>query len=66
VIVWKSLREEQRDALLHSRLLAVEGIWQRDLESGGEVRNLIARRLKNMTPLLGRLGRGANRSRDFH
>ncbi|WP_395685766.1 error-prone DNA polymerase [Caenimonas koreensis] len=66
VIVWKSLREEQRDDLLQSRLLAVEGIWQRDVESGGEVRNLIARRLKNMTPLLGRLARGSSQSRDFH
>jgi error-prone DNA polymerase len=66
VIVWKSVREAQRDALLHSRLLAVEGIWQRDMESGGEVRHLVADRLKDLTPLLGRLGRQGNRSRDFH
>jgi error-prone DNA polymerase len=66
VIVWKSVREAQRDALLHSRLLAVEGIWQRDVESGGDVRHLVADRLEDLTPLLGRLGRQGNRSRDFH
>jgi len=66
VIVWKSLREQQRDEVLQSRLLAVEGIWQRDVASGGQVRNLVAHRLKDLTPLLGRLGRGAKSSRDFH
>ncbi|HWP12270.1 MAG TPA: error-prone DNA polymerase, partial [Ramlibacter sp.] len=35
VIVWKTLREEQRDDLLKARLLAVDGIWQRDVDSGG-------------------------------
>jgi error-prone DNA polymerase len=66
VIVWKSLREQQREELLLSRLLAVEGIWQRDVDSGGNVRNLIAHRLKDLTPLLGRLGRLPSSSRDFH
>jgi error-prone DNA polymerase len=66
VIVWKSLREAQREELLLSRLLAVEGIWQRDVESGGNVRNLIAHRLKDLSPLLGRLGHQPSRSRDFH
>jgi error-prone DNA polymerase len=66
VIVWKSVREQQRDELLKSRLLAVDGIWQRDIESGGQVRHLIANRLKDLTPLLGRLGRQARSSRDFH
>jgi error-prone DNA polymerase len=66
VIVWKTLREQQRDDLLKSRLLAVEGTWQRDAGSGGQVRNLIASRLKDLTPLLGRLGQQANSSRDFH
>jgi error-prone DNA polymerase len=67
VIVWKSLREEQRDDLLKARLLAVEGTWQRDVESGGQVRHLIASRLKDLTPLLGRLGRQTRSgSRDFH
>jgi error-prone DNA polymerase len=68
VIVWKSLREEQRAELLHSRLLAVHGVWQRSEESGtakgyGAVRNLVAHRLEDLTPLLGRLGTS---SRDFH
>jgi error-prone DNA polymerase len=66
VIVWKSLRESQREAVLLSRLLAVEGIWQRDVASGGNVRNLIAHRLKDLSPLLGRLGQQRNSSRDFH
>lgn len=63
VIVWKSLRERQRQALMHARLLAVYGVWQRDEESGGEVRHLIARHLRDLTPLLGQL---ATQSRDFH
>ena len=63
VIVWKSLREKQRSELLHSRLMAVYGVWQRDEESGGEVRHLIAQHLVNLTPLLGGL---ATRSREFH
>jgi error-prone DNA polymerase len=58
VIVWKSLRERQRQELLHSRLLAVYGVWQRE----GEVRHLVAKRLHDLTPLLGRL---ATESRDF-
>ena len=66
VIVWKSLRELQRDDLLQSRLLAVEGVWQRDVDSGGQVRNIVASRLKDLTPLLGRLGKQAKSSRDFH
>ncbi len=63
VIVWKSLREKQRKEVLHSRLLAVYGEWQRDVESGGKVQHLIAHRLQDLTPLLGRLG---TESRDFH
>ncbi|MDO8451099.1 MAG: OB-fold nucleic acid binding domain-containing protein, partial [Rhodoferax sp.] len=63
VIVWKSLRERQRTALLKSRLLAVYGVWQRDAETGGEVRHLIAGHLKDLTPMLGGL---ATQSRDFH
>jgi error-prone DNA polymerase len=58
VIVWKRLREKQRKALLHSRLLAVHGVWQ----SEGELRSLVAGRLEDLTPLLGRLG---TESRDF-
>jgi error-prone DNA polymerase len=59
VICWKKVRELQRKALLGSRLLAVYGRWQRE----GEVRNLIALKLIDLTPLLGRLG---TQSRDFH
>ncbi|MEO5669189.1 MAG: error-prone DNA polymerase [Ramlibacter sp.] len=66
VIVWRHVREKQREALLRSRLLAVWGKWQRDEESGGEVRHLIAERMKDLTPLLGRLGQQSSTSRDFH
>ena len=65
VIVWRHVREQQREALLRSRLLAVRGVWQRDMESGGHVRHLIADKLEDLTPLLGRLGR-QSASRDFH
>ena len=66
VIVWKHVREAQREALLRSRLLAVHGTWQRDEDSGGNVRHLIAKQLTDLTPLLGRLGQQASKSRDFH
>ncbi len=59
VIVWRALRERQRSELTGSRLLGVHGVWQRD----GAVCNLIAGRLENLNPLLGRL---APQSRDFH
>ncbi|WP_051235829.1 error-prone DNA polymerase [Ottowia thiooxydans] len=67
VIVWKSARvdEEQRNALLRSHLLAVEGEWQKDESSGGLVRHLIAQRMHDLTPLLGRLAESTS-SRDFH
>ncbi|WP_332825060.1 error-prone DNA polymerase [Ramlibacter sp.] len=65
VIVWKHVRESQRDALLHSKLMAVRGVWQRDVDSGGQVRHLIAETLEDLTPLLGRLGKLGG-SRDFH
>ncbi|MBI2771499.1 MAG: error-prone DNA polymerase [Burkholderiales bacterium] len=66
VIVWKHVREQQRDALLRSRLLAVKGTWQRDVDSGGLVRHLVAEQLTDLTPLLGRLGQQGSKSRDFH
>jgi error-prone DNA polymerase len=65
VIVWAQVRERQREALLHSRLLAVFGRWQRDEQSGGEVRHLLAERLTDLTHLLGRLARQGTGSRDF-
>lgn len=60
VICWKSLRERQRNELLRARLLAVRGVWQRE----GDVRNLIAGHLEDLSPLLGRLADSAT-SRDF-
>ncbi len=67
VIVWKALRERQRQELIHAKLLAVYGVWQRDTSSpqgsGAQVCHLIAKRLVDLTPLLGRL---ATASRDFH
>jgi len=51
VIVWRDVRETQREVLLRSRLLAVKGRWQRQ----GMVCNLIAERLADLSPLLGRL-----------
>ena len=63
VIVWKSLKDRQRNALLRARLLVVSGVWQRDVESGGEVRHLIAQSLQDLTPLLGGL---RTASREFH
>ncbi|MFN6995352.1 MAG: OB-fold nucleic acid binding domain-containing protein, partial [Aquincola tertiaricarbonis] len=60
VIVWKRLREQQRNALLRSRLLAVEGQWQVSEEG---VRHLVARRLLDVSPWLGAL---STSSRDFH
>ncbi len=63
VIVWKSVREQFRHEVYQSRLLAVYGIWQRDEASGGEVRHVVAKRLVDLTHLLGDL---ATISRDFH
>jgi error-prone DNA polymerase len=59
VIVWKKVRLQFRAELLHARLLGVWGIWQR--EAG--VCHLIAHRLVDLSPWLGRL---PTRSRDFH
>jgi len=58
VIVWRQVRDAQRQVLLGSRLLAVKGRWQRE----GEVCNLIADQLADPSPLLGRL---ATESREF-
>ncbi|MEY3446752.1 MAG: hypothetical protein RIR45_1507 [Pseudomonadota bacterium] len=63
IIVWKAVREQFRDAVYRARLMAVYGVWQRDDDSGGEVRHLIAKRLVDLTPLLGEL---TTTSRDFH
>ena len=59
VVVWRDLAERQRQALVGSRLLKVDGRW----EAVGEVRHLIAGRLTDLTPLLEGM---SVRSRDFH
>jgi error-prone DNA polymerase len=59
VVVWKSLSERQKPALLGARLLAVQGVIERD----GDVVHLVARRLADYSRLLGPL---AAASRDFH
>ena len=58
VVVWRDLAERQRRELLSARLLAVYGT----LERQGEVLHLMAGRLEDLTPLLGRL---VTQSRDF-
>jgi len=63
VIVWKTVKERFRQVVYQSRLMAVYGTWQRDDESGGQVRHVIAGHLVDLTPLLGDL---ATSSRDFH
>ncbi|MEF7616784.1 error-prone DNA polymerase [Aquincola sp. MAHUQ-54] len=60
VIVRRQVREAQRAALLRSRLLAISGQWQISPEG---VSHLLAERLIDVTPWLGRL---ATTSRDFH
>ncbi|OUL98690.1 error-prone DNA polymerase [Variovorax sp. JS1663] len=65
VIVWKHVVEAWREPLLKSQLLAVQGTWQRDVDSGGQVRHVVATGFRDLTPLLGRLAR-TTRSRDFH
>jgi error-prone DNA polymerase len=59
VVVWKRVGERQRAELLGARLLAVQGVIERD----GDVVHLVARRLADYSRLLGPL---AAASRDFH
>ncbi|CAM4130652.1 error-prone DNA polymerase [Roseateles saccharophilus] len=59
VIIWPSVRDEFSKALYRSRMLCVEGSWQRE----GDACSLIAKRLEDLTPLLGDL---ETASRDFH
>ncbi|MET3493587.1 error-prone DNA polymerase [Variovorax boronicumulans] len=65
VIVWNHVIDAWREPLLKSHLLAVQGTWQRDDDSGGKVQHLVATGFKDLTPLMGRLAR-SNTSRDFH
>jgi error-prone DNA polymerase len=59
VVVWSHLVESQRRELLGSRLMAVDGVIERE----GDVVHLVASRLADHSPLLGRL---QTTSRDFH
>ena len=63
VIVWERVKAQFRDILYQARLMAVYGVWQRDDDSGGEVCHVIAKRLVDLTPMLGDL---PTHSRDFH
>jgi error-prone DNA polymerase len=58
VICWRSVKERQWAVLLNARLLLVKGTWQRY----GDIHNLIAGQLEDLSPLLGRL---ATESQDF-
>ena len=59
VIVWRDVAETHRRVLLESQLLGIDGRW----ETVDGVCHLIARRLLDMSELLGGL---EVRSRDFH
>jgi error-prone DNA polymerase len=59
LIVWRNVAERQRQALVGSRLLGVAG----ELQMEGEVMHVIAHRLVDLSPWLGRL---VAPSRDFH
>jgi error-prone DNA polymerase len=58
VIIWPALLEQQRREVLSAPLLGVYGVWQQE----GMVRHLVAKRLVDMSHLLGRL---PTASRDF-
>lgn len=62
VIVWPQVFERHRTEVLSARLMTVQGLWQRDTATGGQVMHLIARRVLDDSALLGRLAPG---SRDF-
>ncbi|MEJ2896474.1 error-prone DNA polymerase [Bordetella avium] len=64
VVVRKELMERQRRELLSAVLLGVYGTWQ----NIDNVRNLVAQRLVDLSPLLRRLDEDglSARSRDFH
>ncbi|HSN19871.1 MAG TPA: OB-fold nucleic acid binding domain-containing protein, partial [Usitatibacter sp.] len=59
LVVWSDLAERQRRELLGARLLEVRG----EVQKQGRVVHLLARRLGDLTPLLGRL---STTSHDFH
>lgn len=59
LVVWDSIAQRQRRVLVGARLMWVSGKIQRE----GDVLHVIARRLKDYSPLLGTL---VTSSRDFH
>ena len=59
LIVWRELAERERRVLLESQLVGVHG----ELQKADGVTHVLARRLENLTGLLGGLDA---RSRDFH
>ncbi len=58
VIVWPDLVDQYRREVLSASLLGVYGVWQQQ----GIVRHLVAKRLVDLSPLLGKL---PTASRDF-
>jgi len=62
VIVWPGVFERHRREVIGSQLMTVCGTWQRDTDTGGQVRHLVARRILDHSALLGEL---AVKSRDF-
>ncbi len=58
IIVWPKVKTKWRIPLLRSRLMAVRGTWQRE----GDVRNLIAGQVEDLSALLGGL---ATTTREF-
>ncbi len=62
LIVWTKVFEQYRGEVLGASLMTVEGSWQRDRETGGQVTHLIVRRVFDDSRLLGSL---AAPSRDF-
>jgi error-prone DNA polymerase len=63
IIIWPDLVETYRREVLTAQLMTVYGVWQCDEATGGQVMNLVARRIVDHSALLGQL---STRSRDFH
>ena len=62
IVVWPDVLERHRQAVLGATLMTVYGRWQRDVNTGGRVTNLVASRVVDHSTLLGNL---SLRSRDF-
>ena len=59
VVIWNRIASEQRQILMNAQLMVVSGHVERD----GEVIHLIAKKLIDYSPLLGKL---TTTSRDFN